>query len=81
MVQEEGFWRKLTVAHVRGSPGAEYVEVLFLESARFYRLHKSNARFNEIQALLDEAKTRQNQMLIRLGSKDADVIEEVKPEH
>ena len=38
----------MTVAHIREPEGRDYCEVVFLESARFYRLGKANPAFSEI---------------------------------
>jgi len=44
--------RDLTVAHVRDRPGLGYVEVMFLESARPFRLSLSREHFGDLLSAL-----------------------------
>lgn len=73
--------RTMTVAHVRQpvSGGTEDVEVLFLESARFYRLCRSNPRFADVLPLLREAMRVGRPLRVRLASSGSDVIDDVQP--
>ncbi len=67
----------MQVAQVREPEGADHVDVVFLESARFYRLMKTNATFAESYALLREALAKGELLTIRLASLESDVIEGV----
>jgi len=54
-------FRAMTPAYIREPREADYVEVVFLESARFYRLLESNPMYEHIVTLLRDAiakKTR-----------------------
>lgn len=66
--------RELTVAHVRGSEDDDYVEVLFLESARIYLLERKRPDFAELLSRLREAQT----VRIAVAPPDGDVIEDVQ---
>jgi hypothetical protein len=67
----------MTVAAVRSPEGADHVEVVFLESARFYRLPKSHPRFTELVALLRRAAAESQVLAVQLASPASDVIEDV----
>jgi hypothetical protein len=47
---------RMTVANIREPEGEDYVEVVFLESARFYRLNRSNPDFGTIRERLEGAR-------------------------
>jgi hypothetical protein len=76
--QEERGFRAMTPAHVREPPATDYVEVVFLESARFYKLFKKNPAFNQIVNLLRDAMNENHTVQIRCTSPHGDVIEEVE---
>jgi hypothetical protein len=71
--------RKMTVVKVREPAGADHAEVTFLESARFYRLLKSNPGYGEFLARLKEARAEGRSVTVRLPSIDSDLIEAVDP--
>jgi len=70
--------RALTVAAVRGWEDEDHVEVLFLESARVYRLERARPDFDELFGQLREGR----RVRIKTAPPDSDVIEdmEVLPE-
>jgi len=65
----------MSVAHIREPKGAEYVEVVFLESARFYKLPKKNPKYDEILKLLRDAMAKGRVLKVQFASLDSDVIE------
>jgi hypothetical protein len=67
----------MTAAHVREPPGADHVEVMFFESARFYRLPRATPSFEASLRLLREAVAVGGQVTIALASAESDVIEAV----
>lgn len=67
----------MQVAQVREREGADHVVVVFLESARFYRLMRSNPTFAESYELLKEAQAKRELLTIRLPSIESDIIEGV----
>jgi hypothetical protein len=75
--------RTLTVARVRDARGGGGndgdVEVLFLESARFYHVRRSNPRFENVLAVLREAIPAGRPLRVRFASPGGDVIEDVRP--
>jgi hypothetical protein len=66
----------MTVANVRDDETGD-VEVLFLESARFYRLPRAHPRFDELLALVQSARDEQRPVRVGVSSYDADRIEDV----
>jgi hypothetical protein len=68
----------MTVAHIREDAQPDVVEVMFLESARFYRLPRSSPNFNALLERLREAEETQKQVDIALTSPGGDLIEDVK---
>jgi hypothetical protein len=71
------FVRQMTVAHVREPPGADHVEVMFCESARFYLLPRESPSFEASLRLLKEAGVAGEPLMITLASLESDVIEGV----
>jgi hypothetical protein len=71
-------YREMTVANIRERKGASYVEVAFLESARFYRLLESNPAFDDALRLLRAAMAVGRVLRVGLASPGSDVIEEVR---
>jgi hypothetical protein len=63
--------RELTVAAVRGS---DHVEVLFLESARVYRLDRARPDFDELLGRLQEGR----RVRVTTAPPDGEVIEDVQ---
>jgi hypothetical protein len=68
----------MTVAHVREPKESDHVEVMFLESARIFKLPRKNSKFNEILLLLREAATDARAVKVRFASPVSDVIEDVE---
>lgn len=68
----------MTVAHIREPKGAEDVEVVFLESARFYKLPRAHPSFDRILRQLRFALARGHLAQVRLTSPHGDVIEDVE---
>jgi hypothetical protein len=48
--------RDLIVAHVRERPGMDFVEVMFLESARTFRLSRSHEHFDRLLSTLQASE-------------------------
>jgi len=69
--------RELTVAAVREPPGVDFVEVAFLESARFYRLPRQHPRFAEALALLRAAQAEGRRLRVAFTAPHGDVIDGV----
>jgi hypothetical protein len=70
--------RTMTVAHIREPEGRDYCEVVFLESARFYRLLKANPAFGEIIGTLRKAMGMVRPVKVVLAAVNSDVIEDVQ---
>ncbi|MBN1571024.1 MAG: hypothetical protein JXA73_24520 [Acidobacteria bacterium] len=68
--------REMSVAQIRESY-VDYVEVAFLESARYYRLHKRTPSFKAFLDLLKAAQAEGGVLRITFASPDSDSIEEV----
>lgn len=69
--------RGMTVAQIREDAGADFIEVVFLESARFYKLLKKNPAFEKMLGLLQDSLKRNRVLKIHLTSIDSDIIMEV----
>jgi len=65
----------MTVAHLREQAGEEFVMVVFLESARFYRLSRQNPDFQLILDRFRAALARGERVRIRVAAPDGDLIE------
>jgi hypothetical protein len=76
--EERKFSRIMRVANIRELKGRDYIEVMFLESARFYRLSKKNRAFDEMILLLRQAMAERRPVTVRLASIDSDTIEDVQ---
>ena len=70
--------RDLTVAHVREPAGANFVEVVFLESARFYRLARSHRAFDRVFSALKRAEAAQRTVTITFAALNGADIEDVQ---
>ena len=76
--QGKSFCREMTVAHIRERKGAKYMEVVFLESARLYKLPKVQPSVDKIiLGQLRDAMAERRVVKVQLASPDSDVIEEV----
>jgi hypothetical protein len=64
----------MTVANIREEPWADSVEVMFLESTRFYQLLRTNPNFHAILAQLRHAIPQQQPLQITLTRPDGDII-------
>lgn len=69
--------RQMTVAHIREQNEDDFLEVVFLESARFYRLSRKHRAFDSIVQRLREAMKSGRKLDIALAAPDSDLIEEV----
>ena len=76
--QGTGVYREMRVAHIRERKDAEYWEVMFLESARIYKLFKENPACSEILAHLRAALAKKSVLRVRCGAKESDAIEGVR---
>ena len=74
-------YREMTVAQVRDRAGADFLQIAFFESARFYRLPRSASAFERISQILEEAKTTGRIVQVKLGAVDSGVIEDVTVVH
>jgi len=70
--------RRLTVAAVREPPGADCVEVLFLESARFYRLPRSHPEFVAMVGRLQASAEAGRPLEVTFAAEDETEISEVE---
>lgn len=71
-----GVTRDLTVAAVREQD--DHLEVMFLESARFYKLPTANPGFERVADFLRNAAETRQVLRITLSSPDGDIIEDVQ---
>jgi len=69
---------KMTVAEVREPPGLDHVEVLFLESARFYTLPKSDPRHESMLMCLRNGLAHSRPVEVRFASVESNLIEDVR---
>lgn len=68
----------MTPAHIREPQESDYLNVAFLESARFYRVFKRNPMYHQIVKLLRDAITRKRAVQVRCTSLESDTVEEVQ---
>lgn len=71
-------FREMTPAHVRETQGSEFAEVMFLESARIYRLFKKNRKYEEILKRLGEAIAKKRVVCVLLDKTRGGIIEDVE---
>jgi hypothetical protein len=69
--------RRLTVAQIRSRGNTDYVEVLFLESARIYKLLKDQPNFDELLNRLQAAERDGRPVRVAPASPHGDVIDDV----
>ena len=69
--------REMTVAQIREPEHADYVQVVFLESARFYKLMKDNPGFDRALKLLRDALINPRLLLVSVASLDSDLIQKI----
>jgi hypothetical protein len=70
-------FREMTAAHIREPKNADFVEVMFLESARIYKVFKNNRKCKEILKRLREAVEKKLTVRVQLDTPHGDVIEDV----
>ncbi len=70
--------RRMTIANIRELESADYVELVFLESARFYRLPRDSKDFAKSLNLLQEALTENRSLTVVLAAPNGDVIARVQ---
>lgn len=68
--------QRYTVAKLRED--SAHITVIFLESARFYRLMKSHECYGKYLPILQEAEKRKTKVAISFSDPDSDVILKVK---
>lgn len=76
--QRKDIYRNMTVAHIRESKRDNYVEVVFLESARFYRLPRENPNYDEALRRLREAVATGRVLKVRFAAPHSDIIEAIQ---
>ncbi|HVM06404.1 MAG TPA: hypothetical protein VM242_14650 [Acidimicrobiales bacterium] len=69
--------RDLTVARIRTRDGADHVEVLFLESARIYRLPNDCPGFDQLLRSLRDAEASRQPVRVALASPYSEIIRDV----
>ena len=73
---QDSLQRVFTVAKVYpekySDPGS--VQVTFYESARFYKIEKSNPKFKEYLSLLKEANKKRKAVRVTLNSREGNII-------
>jgi len=74
----KGVYREMRVAHIREREDSKYLEVMFLESARIYKLFKENPAYNETVRELWAALGKKCAVQVRCVAVESDVIEEVR---
>lgn len=67
----------MTVAHIREQTQGDAVEVMFLESARFYRLLRNTPNFSAILERLRDARQKGEPVEIAIASPGSDLIADV----
>jgi hypothetical protein len=70
--------RELTVAHVRDRPDMDFVEVMFLQSARIFHLSRSHERFQQLLSRLQQAETSGRAANVTFTAPNGGDIEDVE---
>lgn len=68
-------YRQMTVVHIREQPDADYVEIVFMESARFYKLYRNNPHFGQALERLRAALAAGDGVDVGLTEPHGDVIQ------
>ena len=69
----------LTVANIVAPPdNRDFYEVTFYQSARFYKLMRTNKNCKQALQLLKQSKKTNKPVLVMLTEKSGDVIEDVR---
>jgi len=76
--QGTSVYREMRVAHIRERKDGKYLEVMFLESARIYKLFRENPMYSEILRLLRAALGKKGAVKVLCTPTQSDVIEEVR---
>jgi hypothetical protein len=71
-------FREMTVAQVRERKGLAYLEVAFLESARFYKLFRNNPSFDEIVQQLRDSMATASSLRVACTTLHGDIIDRVQ---
>jgi hypothetical protein len=71
-------YRNMTVAQIRESPDDDFAKVVFLESARFYRLLRGHSDYERLLKLLRDAMNDRRALKVGLARVDSDIIEDVQ---
>lgn len=77
MNKRELYCRDMTVANIRRNDEADFVEIVFLESARFYRIMKNNSDFNDMLGKLEIALSDSKRVTVGLDSIESEIIEAI----
>lgn len=78
MSENEQISRNMTTVRILERDEADYAEVVFLESAQFYRLSKEDPAFDSMIVLLRDAMEKRVAVEVRLASLASNIIEEIK---
>ena len=78
MSENEQISRNMTTVRILERDDADYAEVVFLESAQFYRLSKEDPAFDSMIVLLRDAMGKRVAVEVRLASLASNIIEEIK---
>lgn len=71
------YYRDMTVANIRYPEGANFVEVVFLESARFFLLPKESGAYEVMLGKLEHALSNATPVRIGIDSIESNVIREI----
>ncbi len=77
-MKSKNIMKTLTVAKVIDAPENDYLKVLFLESARIYKLMRNNADFQMYYKILEKAEKNNSSVKVRLTEPQGDIIESVE---
>jgi hypothetical protein len=72
------YCRPMRVANIRYRDDKEFVEVVFLESARFYRLMKQDPGYDRMLSKLETALSTSGSITVCFQSIGADIILDVR---
>jgi hypothetical protein len=76
--EEAPVYRDLTVAYIRTPDRADHVDVLFLESARIFKLARGRDDFDEVLTRLRASELEGHPVRVMLASFDSDVLDDVR---
>jgi hypothetical protein len=78
MSEKQQISRNMTAVRILENAETDYAEVVFLESAQFYRLPKENPAFDSMTTALRDAMAKGLAVEVRLASLTSNIIEEIK---